>query len=540
VSQPTVTPVLDRPVIAYNEIKEGQITSSNEIDEWVFNAKAGERVNVVLNSQFDSYLELYGPTGEFVSSNDDSGESLNAALVDLQLSQNGPHKIAVRGYDGATGGYVLAITGGHPTVGGGMLANGEARSVLLTEQGYKWQYQGRAGSFLTVTIDATELVDSYLTLYGPDGTHLASDDDSGGSLNAELFEVELPLDGTYTIRAHTIVDSGMGTLNLRGDEQASGGGPIALGKIQGGTLKPGRSHRWHFEGEAGQIINLAMNSIDFDTFLELRNSQDVILAENDDGQDGTNAAIDLYTLPGDETYSIVARGISEAEGGDYEILLKTVKVTTGGGPLAPDQPIQALLTPDQADSWEFEAESDTFITVTLESDTLDTLLELYGPNEELLTTDDDSGGGLNAALIEFLISTGGAYRLEVKSARADRPGGGVYEILLTMTETPTSAGELVSGDARPGEIAPGEQHTWRFKAKQGDLVTVRMESSEIDTYLAVYDNSGELLTLNDDASGTNAAIDEFIIPRQGEYRIIARAYSAEEEGDYTISLNITE
>jgi hypothetical protein len=331
----------------------------------------------------------------------------------------------------------------------------------------------------------------------------------------------------------------MVTLNLRGDEQASGGGPIALGKTQGGTLKPGRSHQWHFEGEAGQIINLTMNSTDFDTFLELRDSQDVILAENDDGQDGTNAAIDLYTLPGDETYSIVARGISEAEGGDYEILLKTVKVTMGGGPLVPDQPTQALLTPDQADSWEFEAETDTFVTVTLESDTLDTLLELYGPDEALLTTDDDSGGGLNAALIEFPISTGGAYRLEVKSAREDRADGGVYEILLTMTETQTSAGELVSGDSRPGEIAPGEQHTWLFEAEPGDLVTVRMESSEIDTYLAVYDNSGELLTLNDDASGTNAAINEFIIPRQGEYRIIARAYSVEEEGDYTISLEIT-
>ena len=147
-SQPTVAPVLDTPVIAYNEIKEGQITSPGEIDEWVFNAKAGERVSIVLNSQFDSYLELYGPTGEFNASNDDSGESLNAALVDLQLSQNGPHKITVRGYDGATGGYVLAITGGHPTVGGGMLTNGESRSVLLTEQGYKWQYQGRAGPSL--------------------------------------------------------------------------------------------------------------------------------------------------------------------------------------------------------------------------------------------------------------------------------------------------------------------------------------------------------------------------------------------------------
>ena len=108
-SQPTESTTLDTPVIAYNEIKEGQLTSSNQMDEWVFNAKAGERVNIVLSSQFDSYLELYAPDGEFVASNDDSGNNLSAALFDLQLKQNGPHTVVVRGYDGATGGYVLAL-----------------------------------------------------------------------------------------------------------------------------------------------------------------------------------------------------------------------------------------------------------------------------------------------------------------------------------------------------------------------------------------------------------------------------------------------
>jgi hypothetical protein len=539
-SQSTASPELDTPVIAYNQIKEGQLTEPAEIDEWVFNAQAGERVNIVLNSQFDSYMELYGPDGDFISSNDDHGGTLNAALFDLQLRQDGPHKVVVRGYDGTTGGYVLALTGGHPTIGGGTLSNGDSRSVLLTEQGYKWQFQGQAGHFLTVTTDASERVDSYLSIFGPDGARLAYDDDSGGRLNAEIFEFELPLDGTYTIRARTVSDSGTVTLNVNSAEQASGGGPLTLGTRQVGTLKPGRTHRWHFAGEAGQTINLSMNSSDFDTFLELRNAQDVILAENDDSQGGTDSSIDLFTLASDDTYTVVARGIAETEGGDYEILLKTVKVTTGGGSLTPDLPTQALLAPDLTDRWVFDAEADTFVTVTLESDSLDTFLELYGPDETLLTTDDDSGGGLNAALIEFPLTAAGAYQVAVQSAREDRNDSGVYEILLTLTENPEATGELVTDQPRQSKISAGEQHTWTFEAEEDSIVTVRMESSTIDTYLAVYDSSGELLILDDDTDGTNAVIDDFIVPQAGEYRIIARAYSAEQEGDYTISLEIVE
>ena len=541
-SQPAEASTLDTPVIAYNEIKEGQLTSPDEVEEWVFNGQAGERVNIVLNSQFDSYLELYAPDGEFVASNDDSGENLSAALFDLQLKKSGPHTVLVRGYDGATGGYVLALTGGHPTIGGGTLASGDSRAVLLSEEGFKWQYQGQAGTYLTLTLNADEIVDSYLSLYGPDGTLLTSDDDSGGSLNAEIFEFELPVDGVYTIRANTIAEPGLVTLNLTSSSQTSGGGPLTVGVPQTATLKPERTHQWSFAGESGQIINLSMNSTDFDTFLELRNSQDVILAENDDNnRDGTtNSLIDLFLIPAADTYTIVARGLGEADSGDYNITLELVEVLPGGGPLLPDTPTQAPLASGQIDSWVFEAEQNSFIRVEVESDQFDTYLELYGPDEALLTEDDDSGGNLNPALFDFPVTQAGEYRLVVRSAQGDGGEGGVYDILLSISETLASTGELISGQSQTSNLSSDEEHIWTFEAIEGSSITVRMESTTLDTYLSLYDSTGELLTLNDDFEGTNAVIDNFTIPRDGEYRVVARAYSADEEGNYTILLEITE
>ncbi len=538
-SQPTATPILDAPVIAYNDIKESQLTAPGIADEWVFNAKAGERVNIILNSQFDSYVELFNPDGEFVASNDDNGNHLNAALFELQLKKSGPHTIKVHGFDGAIGEYALALTGGHPTVGGGTLSDGNSRTVMLSKQGSKWHYQGQAGTYLTVIITAEDLIDAQLALYGPAGKLLFSDDDSGGNLNPEIFEFPIPEDGTYTIQAQTIAATGQVSLNINSSTVTSGGGPLPLGTPQNAVLKRGRSHEWTFEGETGQIINLTMNSADFDTFLELRDGEGNSLAENDDIHGSSNSAFELLTLPGSGAYTVIARGLSETDGGDYEITLKSVKVAPGGGELVVDIPTQALLVPDQSDEWSFEAKKGAYITIILQSDLLDTYLELYGPDNALLIADDDSGGELNAAIFDYPISESGQYHLRVRSARPNENEGGVYDILLTQAEEVDTTGQLSSDQAHTSQLAGGEQHTWTFTAADGLFATIKMESDTLDTYLALYDSSGELLVLNDDFLGTSAVIANFIIPEDGEYRVIARAYSAEQSGDYTISLEFS-
>ncbi len=540
-SPPTATPVLDAPVIAYNEIKEGQLTAPGVADEWVFNAKAGERVNIVLNSQFDSYLELFSPDGEFIAGNDDNGNSLNAALFDLQLKQSGPHTLMIHGFDAATGEYALALAGGHPATGGGTLTDGASRTVMLSQQGTKWKYQGKGGTYLTINIRADDLVDSQLSLYGPEGTLLTSDDDGGGNLNPEIFEFPVEADGTYTIQAHTNANTGLVALNINSSARPSGGGPLEAGQTQIGILKRGRTHEWTFTGETGQIINLTMNSIDFDTFLELRDSQGAILAENDDVQGTNNSAINLFSLPANDTYTVIARGLTENDGGDYDITLKGIKVAPGGGPLETDTLTQALLVPGQTAPWVFEVKAGMFVTAEVQSGLLDTYLELYGPDGTLLSEDDDSGGDLNAALFDFPISESGEYQIVVTSAQADNSTGGVYDILLTLTENIESSGQLVSDQPQTSSLSQGEQHTWTFEASEDDFVTIKMESDTLDTYLALYDNLGELLDLNDDLLGTNAVIANFTIPESGEYRVIARSYSTEDEGgDYTIYFDITD
>lgn len=530
---------VDAPAIAYGEIKEGALAESNAVDEWVFNANVGERVSIMLNSSFDSYLELLNANGELVGSNDDSGNSLTAALLDVQLPKTGPYVIRVRGYDGQTGSYALALTGGHPTVGGGLLGDQESRNVMLSEQGFKWRYTGQQGSYLSVKVQGDPGVDSYLSVYGPDGTLLASDDDSGQQLNPELIDLELPADGTYVIRAHTINSTGLVTLTLSAEAQSSGGGPLPAGKTQPAILKPGREHRWEFAGQSGQVVNINMVSPDFDTFLELRDSNGAILAENDDGPDGTNSVISNVALPADDTYTVIARSLTDDAGGSYEITLKPVKVTSGGGVLTPEKPVQASLSPGQTDTWTFDAAADTFVTVKVDSVQADTYLELFDPEGNLLTQDDDSGGNLNAAILDYPVSQEGQYQVAVRASRPETDEGGVYEISLLVADDLATSGQLESGQTVERELAAGEQHTWTFTAPEDNFVTVRMDSDTLDTYLSLYNGEGDLLYVNDDFFAKQAAITNFIVPETGEYRIVARAYSPEEAGSYRLSLQIT-
>ena len=534
-----VPPTPDLPVIAYNDIKEGQLVEAGASEAWRIEAQAGERLNLVVNGQFDSYLELYGPDHELIASNDDNGGSLNAALFDVQITQAGPHTILVRGFGQATGNYALALTGGHPTASGGSLNSGDIRAVILSAKGTKWHYTGQQGTYLTITTAGATGIDPYLSLYGPDGRLLISDDDSGVDLNAELYEFQLPSDGLYTLQARTISETGPVTLTLTSSAKLAGGGVIKPGQVQRGNLTLGRPHHWTFTGQVGQAISIGLASTAFDTFLELRDSQDGILIENDDFADSTDSLIDRFILPIDDTYTIVVRGLGEDDSGAYDLSLEAIEIPTGGGPLTTDAPIEAALLPGYVDNWFFEAEAGSFITITSTSTQLDTYLELYDQAGNLLLEDDDSGGDLNAALIEVPVESSGEYQVVVRSAKDGENEGGVYEVSLMVSEATTAPNQLQSGDLQTVTLEPGEQHTWTFTASRGNFVSIQMASDTLDTHLSLYNSDDTLLTLNDDYIGVQAAIVNYEILEDDEFRVVARTYSANESGEYTISLQIS-
>lgn len=98
-------------------------------------------------------------------------------------------------------------------------------------------------------------------------------------------------------------------------------------------------------------------------------------------------------------------------------------------------------------------------------------------------------------------------------------------------------GELKEGDqvlASDGSLY--DQYT--FEGKEGQQITVLLESSEFDAYLALFNSDNELLQEHDDISQTNSNAEIMItLPKTGTYRVIVNAYDSKGRGKYLLKIN---
>ncbi len=185
-------------------------------DEWTFEGRKGDIISILMTSlALDSYLELYDPKGGLIEENDDGGGGLNALIEGVQLKEDGIYTIVARTFASQRrGNYTLVLIEGKE-FGGlivGTIEVGDNIAGTLPpgiEQIYT--FVGKAGDQVTIELRSDDLtMDPYLELRSPDGALLAEDDDSGGNLNAQIENFELPQNGEYQIVVRTLAGFGGG------------------------------------------------------------------------------------------------------------------------------------------------------------------------------------------------------------------------------------------------------------------------------------------------------------------------------------------
>lgn len=100
-----------------------------------------------------------------------------------------------------------------------------------------------------------------------------------------------------------------------------GGGTIAYGQTVEGRLTGEAGDLWQFEGEAGQVVTITMQSDELDAAIGLFDPDDEYLTEDDNGGGDDNARIETYVLPVTGTYTIYAIS-SDGQPGAYNLTLK--------------------------------------------------------------------------------------------------------------------------------------------------------------------------------------------------------------------------
>jgi hypothetical protein len=455
---PTSPPATEAPVdgpivtgggtIEYDQTVSGSF-DNNAVDHWEFYGTAGDRVTISMqesDGDLDTYLELYGPSGGFLTSDDDGGESLNSRIDDYDLPDDGVYLIVARGFSYQGGSYTLSLSnepseeGEEVVIGGGPISYGQTvRGELEEDAEDEWTFSGSSGDVVTIDMVGDGL-DTYLELYDSSGNELVRNDDGGTGLNARITNYRLPRDGTYTIVARGFAHrAGSYTLSLS-DEPVpveeddaiviTEMGEIDYGDTVRGTLESDSEDHWTFTGSSGDVVRIAMEETDgdLDTYLELYDSTGDEVVRDDDSGDGLNSMI-TYRLVADGVYTIVARGFGH-EGGSYELSLSlSTDAGDGGGEISYGETVEGTLLSGDRHYWTFQGTAGDRVTIAMnEIDGMDTYLELLDSEGQRLTTDDDSGPSLNSLIEDYELPYSGTYTIV---ARGFASRAGSYTLALS-------------------------------------------------------------------------------------------------------------
>ncbi len=577
VGTPTPTPTAGGEVITgvigainFGDSVNGTLPEDTRAAQFTFEGSAGDVVTISLSSSdFDSYLSLKNADGQEVAYDDDSAGNLNALIENFALPTDGTYTIEATSFGSfVSGSFTLTLEAGEgtqptaePTVtisNSGPIDLGDTVNGALTDENISASYtfEGNAGQIVRLTLEADDF-DPYLSLTDANGIEIASDDDSAGSLNARIADFALPDSGSYTIIVDSASGYGRGEFTLSTTTAAveptieptstpvvSEPGAISIGESVSSTLTDGPNVHT-FEGNAGQVVTIELDSVDFDAYLQLNDEDDSELASDDDGAGNLNALIENFSLPVDGTYTIVVSSFDNTASGDYTLSLSedgsenppiTPTAVPSGSDIAIGDSISGNLSGnDLTASYTFEGETGQIVTITATSDDFDAYLRLLDPDGDELTSDDDSAGSLNARISFYQLPSNGTYTIVVESFDSV---GGSYTLSLGAAEinnieyTQTVNGVLTETESTAG---------YRFTGQEGDVITILLQSSEFDAYLSLTQADSEdsyaLMTDDDSGGGSDSRIGPFTLPETGDYIITVSSYDSTVTGAYTLTLD---
>jgi hypothetical protein len=209
-----------------------------------------------------------------------------------------------------------------------------------------YRFRGTPGQPITVTLRSDDF-DAFLAGGRMDGGEFQAedhDDDGAGGTDARLDAMVGP-DGTYHVRANTLMGGETGAYTLRVEHASESGGhhpaphsppaevrEISLGQTIQGRLTPSDAvledgthyHLYRLRGGPGQEIVVTLRSADFDAYLSgggMEDGRPRMDDRDDDGAGGTDARIHARVGP-DGTYHITANTLLAGETGAYTLVVE--------------------------------------------------------------------------------------------------------------------------------------------------------------------------------------------------------------------------
>ena len=299
-----------------------------------------------------------------------------------------------------------------------------------------------------------------------------------------------------------------------------------------------------FDGLRGDLIRLALDVTagDLAPVVLLLDADGQVIAQR---EAAGGLRIENVRLPSSGVYTVVIMRFGAGLGstaGAFALRLDRVgaSAVTGSALRYGDAVIGEVRPDEPTLYYTFRAQRGDVLTIQMRrlSGDLDPMLQVTDRRGRIIAQNDEilGSGTLDAAIDSLVIENTGAYVI-IASRFGGPAGQSRGDFLLSLDTASNSAlgtSALLAAPISAGtpvEGALGDDRYalfYRFEGRRDDVISVRMTRTSpgnLDTLVALTDSSLRELAANDDSDGSqNSAIENFVLPADGVYYLIATRY----------------
>lgn len=498
-----------------------------------------------------------------VTLRDDNGQAAGSDPLSVSASVNGDtdYTIIVAGADpGARGDYQIALAftpaPGETCHSQGALNSQQTVRGMITESSCQfdapllYQYYDLAvpvAGLADLRGTTTSAADILIAILDQNGRLISQDLESGG-LQKPILRQQLPA-GSYT--ALVITDTSGVNYSLQfdfspGPAAACPALTLAAGAPQSGGLAGASSchaqsamqDTYTFTTRASGVVDITLTSDDFDGSLLLTDGKGNNFSQSD-GDDTQNAHIVANLPAGDYEVNVLS-----ADPGSYNIAYnftsRAVPDCPGPQNLALNSGFVGQLGSSTCagsdgqpvDWYQFTTGSDGDVALFMTSTVVDAYLTLTDGNGNVLRRDDNSYGGADAMIVQWLPA--GTYTFSASASGGSQTGR--YQVNILFADGPRPPGCLPLGDLQPGTTQGSIYITscqysddtfgdiYRIQVLESGNLNIEMDSDSVDSFLILLDPSGNVVDFDDDsAGGANALLTTAVEP--GTYYLAAKPFT---------------
>ena len=180
-------------------------------------------------------------------------------------------------------------------------------------------------------------------------------------------------------------------------------------------------------------------------------------------------------------------------------------------------------------TYEFRAEFNQFVTISLSSRQFDSYLELYDPNGRLIAENDNANG--TNSQIRLNLPTTGVYTVVIKGTKNPARGNYTLAIQEKGGQTPAAPRPPQRPEVREtGKVGQRQVSYHSFQGQAGETVTVAVESKQFNPLITIYDPSDYAIASNN----PDEKRIRFKLSKTGTYRIGVQGNNPSQAGQYSL------